>query len=187
MTESNSLSSMLADAKQLMAAIETAEERKDFDSADTAGAFLDLVIRPAITEKTDALAYIIQFKLPAEAKLRKEYLETIQDWANQPEQEIKSIKAYLKTLWKAGAFDGDSIAGHQHVFDFGVMTRPTISVDQQVAEQDWSPEMQQAYGETRIEFKPVKANIEAALKKGKELPPGVDISYSTKLSIKMKK
>ena len=184
---STSLSSLLADANQLNAAIQTAEQKGDWESAESAQHFLDTVIYPAIKEKPDALAYMIQVKLPAVAAERKAYLETVQDWARQPEQEIKGIKAYLKALWKSGAIEGDSISGHQHTIDFSVMTRPTIDVDQQTAEQDWSPEMQKAYGEIRVEFKPIKANIEAALKQGKSLPPGIDVTYSTRLSIKMKK
>ena len=183
---STSLSSMLADVAQLIDAIETAQSNGDFESADTAEAFLEQEIKPALAGKTDAIAYILQTKLPAQAQERKAYLEQVQDWAGQPEAQMKSLKAYLKTLWQTGTLEGDELSGHQHSINFSTMTRPTISVDQQTAEH-WSPEMQQAYGEIRVEFKPIKANIEAALKQGKSLPPGVDVTYSTKLSIKMKK
>ena len=184
---STSLSSMLADVAQLIDAIETAQSNGDFESVEQGEAFLDRVIRPALAEKTDAMAFILQVKLPAMAAERKAYLETVQDWARQPEAQMNSLKAYLKTLWQTGTLEGDELSGHQHSINFSTMTRPTISVDQQVAEQDWSPEEQKAYGEIRAEFKPIKANIEAALKQGKPLPPGVDVTYSSKLSIKMKK
>ena len=183
---STSLSSMLADVAQLIDAIETAQSNGDFESVEQGEAFLDRVIRPALAEKTDAMAFILQVKLPAIAAERKAYLETVQDWARQPEAQMKSLKAYLKTLWQTGTLEGDELSGHQHSINFSTMTRPTISVDQQVAEH-WSPEMQQAYGEIRVEFKVNKANLEAALKQSKPLPPGVDVTYSTKLSIKMKK
>ena len=184
---STSLSSMLADVAQLMDAIETAQSNGDFESADTAEAFLEQEIKPALAGKTDAIAYILQTKLPAQAQERKAYLEQVQDWAGQPEAQMKSLKAYLKTLWNAGLLDDGQLEGYQHTINISTMTRPTISVDQQVAEQDWSPEMQQAYGEIRVEFKVNKANIEAALKQNKPLPPGVDVTYSTRLSIKMRK
>ena len=183
---STSLSSMLADVAQLMDAIETAQSNGDFESADTAEAFLEQEIKPALAGKTDAIAYILQTKLPAQAQERKAYLEQVQDWAGQPEAQMKSLKAYLKTLWNAGLLDDGQLEGYQHTINISTMTRPTISVDQQTAEH-WSPEMQQAYGEIRVEFKPIKANIEAALKQGKSLPPGIDVTYSTRLSIKMKK
>lgn len=186
MSES-SLSSMLADVKQLMAAIEEAQNNGDFDSAEQGQDFLEQVIKPALAGKTDAIAYVLQVKLPAVAAERKAYLETVQDWASQPEQQMKSLKAYLKTLWEAGLLDDGQLEGHQHTIQFSTMTRPTITVDQQVAEQEWTAEQQYKFGEQRIEFKVNKANLEAALKQGDKLPLGVDVNYSTKLSIKMKK
>ncbi len=186
-----SLATILADVDLLMNAIIFAQEEGDLESVEAATNFIESVLLPAVKDKTDALAYVLQVKLPAIAQERKEYLAQVQQWAKQPEQQIESLKAYLKLLHDSGKLenvlsDDKKLIGQQHQISFSKMSTPAVEVDQSVAEQKWTPEQQAKYGETRVEFKVLKKELANAVKNGEPLPPGVEYRYPTKITVKLK-
>ena len=177
-----SLMELLGDRDLILNQIVEALDNQDAEQLEISQEVLDGIILPALEQKVDGIAYVLQHSLPNRIAELKAFGDQVTAKRRAIENVHEGIKSRLKYLVESGQI-GDVITGQVSQI---TVSNGCYSVDDTEAQPaEWSSEWDE-YRTITVSYKVDKTRILADYKAGKELPPGIIIKNGQRLSIRMK-
>ena len=177
-----SLMELLGDRDLILNQIVEALDDQDAEQLEISQEVLDDIILPALKQKVDGIAYVLQYTLPTKIAELKGFGDQVNAKRKAIENVLDGIKARLKYLVETGQI-GDTITGTVSQI---TVSNGCYSVDDSTAQPaEWGNEWDE-YRTITVSYKVDKTRILADYKAGKELPPGIIIKNGQRLSIRVK-
>ena len=177
-----SLVTLLSDRDLILNQIVEALDNQDVEQLEISQEVLDEIILPALEQKVDGIAHVLQFSLPTKIAELKGFGDQVTAKRRAIENVLEGIKSRLKYLVESGQI-GDVITGRVSQIS---VSNGCYSVDDSTAQPaEWSSEWDE-YRTITVSYKINKTRILADFKAGKKLPPGININNGKRLSIRVK-
>ena len=177
-----SLVTLLSDRDLILNQIIDALDNQDAEQLEISQEVLDEIVLPALEQKVDGIAYVLQHSLPTKIAELKGFGDQVNAKRKAIENVLDGIKARLKYLVETNQI-GDVITGQVSQI---TVSNGCYSVDDSTAQPaEWSSEWDE-YRTITVSYRVDKTRILADYKAGKPLPPGIIIKNGQRLSIRVK-